>query len=219
MAITTYTYSVANDTLNGGLSDTLQIEIGDSDILIALKAINMSEDVLDIKFKEELTSGDETILDGIVAAHEAIQLEPSAQSVEITNQVESSPFASKVLSNGKKLFGRVHGENYTLESGENTKEFVIPYPQVKFNEIEIIGAEIGDNSNLKILDTATGTYSGVNNYELNQFGFDVYISKDFYRRKSNYDADLYTGMRICIEYNSVSAKDICINFVLHEVKD
>lgn len=132
--------------------------------------------------------------------------------------LEQSPFASKILKDGKKLFARNHGEKFTLSSGPNTLEFSIPYPQVKFNELEIIGGEIGDILDLKILDDSSGTYTTVPNYQLNQFGFTVACAKDYYRRASNYDADLFYGMRVVINFTSSSAKDVYINYILHEVK-
>ena len=132
--------------------------------------------------------------------------------------LEPAPFAAKKLKDGKKLFARNHGKTQTLTAGTNTIDFSIPYPQVKFNELELIGGELGDKVSLKILDDASGTYTTVPNYQLNQFGFGVYVSKDYYNRASNYDADLFSGMRVVIEYDSISAKDIYINYILHEVK-
>ena len=46
-----YTYSVSNDTLNGKVSDSLQLEIQDSSILIALNKIEIIADILDISIK------------------------------------------------------------------------------------------------------------------------------------------------------------------------
>lgn len=130
----------------------------------------------------------------------------------------TQPFASKILADGKRLFQRVHGISEALSVGVNTINFNIPYPQVKFNEIEIIGSELGDTANLNVLDTPTGLISTVPNFKLNQFGFNVNIKPDCYLRSSNYDADLFQDMKISIEYNSQSAKTVYINFILHEVK-
>jgi len=140
-------------------------------------------------------------------------------SSNLSEKTISEPFTSKVLKSGKKLFQRVYGTSESLTGGSNTFDFEIPYTQVKFNEIEIIGAELGDNCNLKILDNAAGTTSTIPNFELNQFGFNVNIRPSYYKRSSNYDADLISGMKIKVEYNSQSAKTIYINYILHEVKD
>jgi len=70
MAQTKYTYSISQDFPNGKVStDRLSQEIRGSAIIEALDFINTNGDVCDIYFKAELTSGDEVILDGIVAAH------------------------------------------------------------------------------------------------------------------------------------------------------
>lgn len=131
------------------------------------------------------------------------------------------PFASKVLPNGKKLYTRVHGIQISVSGAPDNIDFVIPYDNCKLTGLEIIGGNLGDTVNLKVLDTPTGTISGVADYTLNQFGFDVNISKDFYRRDSAYDADLIKDMKIRIEYDSIATLPVpvYINLILHEVKD
>lgn len=133
------------------------------------------------------------------------------------------PFASKVLSNGKKLFQRVHGISAVVSGAPDNLTFTIPYAACKITEIEILEGLVGDKVNFKVLDSTSGTYTGVPNYLLNQFGYDVNVAEKFYMRKSNYDADLYYGMQIRIEYDSVATdllpKTVYINLVLHEVKD
>ncbi len=127
------------------------------------------------------------------------------------------PFAAKTI-NGMSIYSRPKGMAQAVILGTTTFETVVSFPKVKFNELEIIGGEIGDNVNLKILDTAAGTYSGAPNYQLNQFGYTVNVAKDYYSRVSQYDADLYQGMRIVLEYTSVSAKTVYPNFIIHELK-
>lgn len=89
---------------------------------------------------------------------------------------------------------------------------------LSINEIEIINCETGDSVDFFVLDSDTGTYTTVPNYPLNQFGFDVKCPNDFYRRLSNYDADLLQGMQLYLVYNSKSAKSVYVNYILHEVK-
>lgn len=131
---------------------------------------------------------------------------------------EVAPFNSKILPDGQKLYSRVHGEEKSLTTGSNTLTFSVPYPTVKMTGIELIGAEFGDKVDFKILDDSSGTYSTIPNHTLNQFGYNVYLSKDYYIRESSYDADLYYGMVVEITYNSVSTKSVYINYLLHEVK-
>jgi hypothetical protein len=85
MAQTKYTYSIATDTLNA-LADlsALQKEIRDSAIITAHDFNQSSADVLDIYMKDALSAGDETILDGIVAAHTGVALpDDFVQKVEV----------------------------------------------------------------------------------------------------------------------------------------
>lgn len=73
MAVTKYTYSIAIDTLNGKVSlGQLQNEIGASAIITAIDYCESEADVLDIWFKDALSVEDETLLTGVVSAHDGI---------------------------------------------------------------------------------------------------------------------------------------------------
>lgn len=136
--------------------------------------------------------------------------------------VQSSPsFGSKTLLVGtvtKKLYARNTGIQKVLTQGENTLSFVIAYPWIKFVGVEVVNCEALDIVNLKILDNAQGSYSGVPNLVLNQFSYAHNLPKDYYIRMSQYDADLYAGMTVEVLYTSVSAKTVGINFIMNEVK-
>ena len=127
-------------------------------------------------------------------------------------------FAAKNLPDGRKLFARITGAQFSVVAGNNDCNFSIPFPVMKIDGVEVIGGELGDSVNLHVLDTPTGTLSTIPNYHLNQFGFTTFISKDYYLRQSKYDADLIADMQIRTDYYSVSAKTIYINYLIHEVK-
>jgi hypothetical protein len=106
----------------------------------------------------------------------------------------------------------------TLSASSNC-DYVIPYAHVKFNGIEIINGQVGDKVNLKIIDTATGTYSTIPNYTLNQFGYDWYLkNQEASKEILPYVSDLYNGMIIRVEYNNASSvsRTIYVNFYIHE---
>lgn len=134
--------------------------------------------------------------------------------------VTLTPFADKILPNGKRLFNRLHGAQFSVSGSPDVCDFNIPYDTCKLTGIEIINGSFGDTCNLKVVDTPTGAISGVPDFILNQFGFNVNIAKDYYKRESAYDADLIKDMKIRIEYDSVATlpAPIYINFILHEVK-
>jgi hypothetical protein len=131
--------------------------------------------------------------------------------------LSASPFASKVFEN-KKLYKRVTGQQAAVYAGSNTILHTITYPWVKITGIECLGAELLDFVSFYVLDSTTGTYTTVPNFQLNQFGFDVNLRREYYKHESEFDADLYQGMQIKVVYNSVSAKTIGINYILNEVK-
>jgi hypothetical protein len=128
-----------------------------------------------------------------------------------------SPFAGKTFAN-KKLFARNTGFQASVTTGANTIDYTATYPWAKFIGAEVVNCEALDYIDFKVYDTAAGTYSGVPNYMLNQFGFTVNLPKDFYQRIANYDADVYQGMILRVTYNSVSEKTIGINLIMNEVK-
>ena len=76
---TKYTFSISGDFPNStvGLSK-LEYEIRTSAIPYALDHVEAAGDVCDIWFKHALTSGDETTLSGIVAAHDGQYLDEDA---------------------------------------------------------------------------------------------------------------------------------------------
>lgn len=135
-----------------------------------------------------------------------------------TQPQQQQPFASKSLPNGKKLYKREHGIQATVNQGVNNIIFTVPYNWVKIIGMEIVNGENLDTCNLYILDSISGAYSTIPNYQLNQFGFNVNITKDIYEEENAYDADLYIGMQIKVEYTSQTNKTIGLNFNLSEVK-
>jgi hypothetical protein len=140
----------------------------------------------------------------------------SAANKSVINTVETSPFASKTVQ-GKKLYKRVIGINQELTTGSNNIIYVATLAWAKMKEIQIINCDIGDTVNLIVLDTATGTYSTIPNYPLNQFGFNVNLPDKFFSQASEFDADIYAGLQLKFVYNSISDKTIRINFIMNEV--
>lgn len=133
------------------------------------------------------------------------------------------PFHLKELPDiQKKLFRRQHGIKATLNAEGNTEiEFTVPYEWVKITTMEIIGLPEVMQADLTIHDTINGTYSqtGIPKLQLNKYGYDVNIAKDYFKDHSEYDADLYSGMiiKIVIKNTSNLTPTIGINFTLHEV--
>ena len=129
-------------------------------------------------------------------------------------------FASKTTVDGKSLYKRVHGKKFTVTgSATTTCLFTVPYAHAKVEAFEILNCAYDETVDFYVLDDTLGTYSGTPDKVLNQFGYTVQMPKDFYDKKSQYDADLYNGMQIKIDYtNNNATKDIYINYVLNEAK-
>jgi hypothetical protein len=130
------------------------------------------------------------------------------------------PFASKQLPTGEKLKRKTYGLTFTLPaSGSITVPFTIPLAWAKMNEVEVLWAPEGVKAVMNVKDNAAGTYSAIPNALLDSFGYDVNIAKDYWKGKSEYDADVYAGMilEFVIENTSSTSKTVGINIVLHQV--
>lgn len=131
------------------------------------------------------------------------------------------PYGSKtIVVNGvtKKLFARFTGIQSSVTSGSNTINYTAIYNWAKLLGVEAINCEALDTVDFKVYDNSSGTYSGYPNALLNQFGYTLNLSKDFYQRMAQFDADIYVGMIIQITYHSQSNKTVGINLLFDEVK-
>lgn len=144
------------------------------------------------------------------------------------------PFASKADANGK-FFRRSHGVRAMLAPGTEeipvttTLELIVPYNQAKISKIDFLWLPEQITGDLEVYDSATSiaqSLSGVPeglrvpNKMLNQFAFDYCIAEKFHSDESQYDADLFIGMKLEIHLINRTAitKRVGINFHLHEVK-
>lgn len=214
-----YVYSIADDTLNGIVNPRrLHDEIISTHLDTQIDGVTTQGDVLTVSFNAELSIPDESSLNAIISAHTGEASPRDPQQVEVTKQIAKPAFASKIVADtGQKLFKRDTGVSYAITTGANTLEFTIPFTQMKVTGVEIINAEIGDYCDFEVYDTPAGTISGYPNVKLNQFGYSVYLSEKFYKRECQYDADMITGMKIKIQYTSISDKTIYVNYIIHEV--
>ncbi len=139
---------------------------------------------------------------------------------DLVTQTKSQPFADKQVD-GKKLFKRVHGSTLASNTtSDQNIDFLVPYTQAKITGLEVINADMGDRADFMVLDTSAGTISGIPNYKLNQFGFDVNLAEKFHKEESSYDADVILGMTLRVVFKAASAtsKTVGFNFILHEMK-
>jgi len=96
MADTPYVYSLAGDFSNGVNAGRLDEEVRASDIVVALRGVSVAGDDVTVTFKASLDSSDESILDGIVAAHDGSPDEPVPAPVDIRSITADPTGASKL---------------------------------------------------------------------------------------------------------------------------
>lgn len=124
-------------------------------------------------------------------------------------QVQQAPFAEKVLD-GKKFSRRVHGVKINGVVGLNTIDFVVPYATAMISRVEVIGATACDTANFKILDP--------NEVVLNQHGYDVVLSGDYYDQRSEFAGDIVSGLILRCEITLQNAGLVGVNYILTEVE-
>ena len=78
----TYTYNVSQTLNNKVDTDRLTLEIHESTITIAMDYIDVSNDVISIVFKAEISDTEESTLDGIIATHTGEPLGPEIPIVK-----------------------------------------------------------------------------------------------------------------------------------------
>lgn len=128
MAETTYTYSIQSDFPNHLVcSDRLTQEIEASAIIVALSRIDTAAGNCLIVFKDALSSGDEDILDGLVAAHsgEAI-IHPATVLLGSPETSDGKPIFLPCLFPGNVyLYPTGAGDNVTNQTRGDGQAFVV----------------------------------------------------------------------------------------------
>lgn len=218
MADTKYTYSIATDTANAKLAaDSLAKEIQDSAIITALSNVTALGDVLDVAMKAALTTGDKTILDGVVTAHTGVPLEDDfIQKVEIPSD---KPVRNYALAEGSTMRARVIGIfNETLtKDGVRTIDWKIP--QLTYNAVNkdsfmdgiqyyACDAVAGDKMTFQIVDVDNILGYGAGTV-LDEFGEDWGVMPDTHDTLRLYKAKLIKDLYIRIIYTSTgTASDV-----------
>jgi hypothetical protein len=108
MAMTTYTYSITNDFLNGILnSNKLTTEIIGSGIATNLLYVNTNGDSCEIVFVDELSSPNITILNGLVATHDGAADVAPIMEVKLTDLPKDISGKLRVHQTSRRLGTRI----------------------------------------------------------------------------------------------------------------
>ena len=105
-----FNYSIANDTLQGVVNEgLLKVEIQKSTITIALDDIGSSGDTLNILFKTDISSAEETELNGLVAAHNGFLKVEEISKVQLFDD-ETTPAAFVVDGSVRRIPVDIKGD-------------------------------------------------------------------------------------------------------------
>lgn len=203
-----YTYSVANDTANGVAAlDALEAEINASAIVTALDNLSTSGDTLICSFKDSLSGGDETILDGLIAAHTGVALEMPEPPIKLGGIKEPEGYRARLVC--------IANQSITKNT-TTTIDWVIPQLQWQgvnkncyFDGIQyyLADGEPGDSCTFQVVDkdgfgVAAGWYTQGqfdamgNLYVVEEFGTDWALAPNSLEDLILYKARLYPGLYI-----------------------
>jgi len=125
-----------------------------------------------------------------------------------------APFAAK----GKNHF-KGTGVELLVPAGETKDiDLVIPAGEYRYNAIEVLNGDYGDEVQLEVVDDANGTYSSIPNYILDTFGINWKMRKELIKTLP-YEATVFAGMILRVKYsnNQETDKTIYANHDLHLV--
>lgn len=213
----TYAYSIQNDFPQHCVSsDRLSVEIRESAIVTALDGIDTLGDVCDIVFKADLSSGDEAVLEALVAAHSGESL-PDIKEVRAADgklYVSPDMWATGTLTNFCGAADTVatgqRGDDLlaftSTVAGVLTKVFRFIQPAwLAGGHIQYQGAVAGDwiNFTTKVPATAGTEHLGAGNYNKVAVGVGAYIFVPAIPGTGNWDLDLTTKENANVAFTKV----------------
>lgn len=163
-------------------------------------------------------------IDGLLALHCKLDKDGGADQIDFDNNYKSN--ANKKESQLQAVFAdktahEFDGQGFSGNAIKNTStniDYTITGTR-DFSGIEMINGAIGDNIMMRILDDASGTYSGYPNATLNQYGTNWFVRENFVKNLP-YPARVYTGMIVRFVYTNANVstdRTIYFNLDLHKV--
>lgn len=186
-----YTYSIANDTLNGKMGNTLEQEIRDSNITISLSNITSIDDVLDIFFNIAMGPSEETTLDSIISAHTGENLLETG--IVVLDKVDK-------VSNAITY----HGENLNPDASSSDSTWRVSRTLVQG---KIITTECADGGRLtKKWDDRESLFTDPEHTNVLSTLFDGVNDTVDFGDNHNFDNATAFSLSFCIKANNFSAQ-------------
>lgn len=204
-----YTYSIQSDFPNHKVSnDRLTNEIRASAIVVALDRIDTAGDVCDVCFRADLSSADEAILDGLVAAHTGDQVSPP-QPIDD----QGAPYVSLCLGKpGRKLC--IKGTKFDALANATTNDDVTfaEEREIQGSWLEVADHQPGDFVEMLVC-LPDGTPVG-------QFGETVFIppSKKIDQIVAEGTAPLPAGLKLRLAYTAANSGVTRTVYVWHRLR-
>ena len=189
-----FNYTISTDTLNGAVATAkLKNEISAAAINIALSSVGQTQDNLDIVFKANLSVGEETTLDGVVSAHDGVELKEDR--VQKTQKILGEDKVTVIFP----------GYSFTaLKNTSTTKDVPINFKYIRSLRVECEKNVLFDNIKVEIVDKVPSpdvvkrTYA--DGYQISKTGIDHFVGDS--RSKS-----IPSGLHLRIIYTSTGTVD------------
>ena len=161
MPDTPYNYTISTATANGAVvSSKLEDEIQATSIVTALASVVTTGDILTITFRDALSSGDKTTLDGVVSAHDGV----APLTFDYVKQ-----FVIQDPNEDKNLF--VKGVYFTASNGTQTSHDVQFVEDIELQGVDCFARNFAETDYIEMFLVHPNPAVGV----LVQFGETVYI--------------------------------------------
>jgi len=190
--MTTYDYNLSDFPNNIVSVDRLTREIQQSTIVTSLDHINVNDSLVSILFKADLSAGDQTVLDGIVAAHSGLPLPGAVQIVKSEVLTEHLKF----VETGDTTQGMYAAQSIIIDvsAGEPEKivDFTWPF------DIALMSGTLGVSEDMVgddfMVDVGPNTLVGALIAPLNVGDTSIYVSPTVLQNiKKGFYIGLYGG--------------------------
>lgn len=223
-----YIYSIATDTANGALSDTLEQEIIAAGIVIQLQNIqntSQAPDDLVITFAQPLSTADKSTLDSVIAAHQGVST-PKVNVVELDHPKDAEghpilrtsnvPLDEKLRVRHKGIMRATIAAGQSLDIDWDIEQLTylgVNKPSymtgIKYG---VKDGNDGDYVDFCIIDKH-GNYSPAGTV-LDAFGDNVYVYPNERSEIREHKADLVPGLTIRAHYQNTGASDATFSCTL-----
>lgn len=231
MAQTVYTYTIADDTLNGAVhGGTLQAEIAASGVTVAVDYINTHDGFVDVYMKDALGAPDHAALTAVLGAHTGV--DPDLPTPGPHNLPVYAPYAFGVSEEQTKFKSYMYSPSTDPAGAVSVfDELITKQVYLQGGSYHVKEATEGDNADFSIVDkddvlgmfAALGLTVGVDVLEVRRYVETEYMFDGENKEELRVDAagQLVQGLYFRCVYRSMAgaaqAPKLKVRYLYYEV--